>query len=271
MRASGNRAASGPTPVSCATTSAGAAMSEPEFDLEGVFDPDYLYFYDAFLTPERNEAETGTIVRLAGLEPGMRVLDVPCGHGRIANLLAARGMEVVGVDITPSFLQRARADAAATGAEVTYVEGDMRALPDLGTFDVAINWFTSIGYFSDDDTRRTFAGFRAALRDAGTLLIETQHRDGLLRRLLPSTMQERDGDLMVDVSRYEPTDGFIRTERIVVRDGRVRRTNFSVRLFAFTELRDWLLAAGFTGVEGLDPDGNPLQMDSRRLVVRARA
>ena len=44
------------------------------------------------------------IVRATGIGSGMRVLDVPCGTGRVAKRLAARGIDVVGVDLTDRFL-----------------------------------------------------------------------------------------------------------------------------------------------------------------------
>ncbi len=80
-----------------------------------LFDEDYLYFYDEVLGAERSDADAAVIAQLLGLEPGMRVLDVPCGEGRIAGRLAARGCEVVGVDITRA-LPRARPRAAPGGA-----------------------------------------------------------------------------------------------------------------------------------------------------------
>ena len=53
-------------------------MSEPEF--EGVFDEDYLYFYETFLA-ERTPEEVERIVELFELEPGAEILDCPCGTG----------------------------------------------------------------------------------------------------------------------------------------------------------------------------------------------
>ncbi|HYT26287.1 MAG TPA: class I SAM-dependent methyltransferase, partial [Actinomycetota bacterium] len=47
-----------------------------------------------------------------GVRPGMDVLDVACGHGRIANRLAEHGCPMTGLDATPAFLDRARRDAA---------------------------------------------------------------------------------------------------------------------------------------------------------------
>jgi SAM-dependent methyltransferase len=62
-------------------------------------------------------------------ESGDEVLDVPCGHGRIANGLAARGASATGLDASPLFLERARTDAAARGVKVEYIQADMRNLP----------------------------------------------------------------------------------------------------------------------------------------------
>jgi hypothetical protein len=55
-----------------------------------------------------------------------------------------------------------------------------------------------------------------------------------------------------------------------VRDGRIRRTWYSVRLFTFTELRDWLLDAGFRTVHGYGEEGTTLSYLSRRLIVVAQ-
>jgi 2-polyprenyl-3-methyl-5-hydroxy-6-metoxy-1,4-benzoquinol methylase len=115
------------------------------------FGEDYLYFYDAFLTDDVSEAQADRLWRLLELESGDEVLDVPCGHGRIANALAARGATVTGLDANPLFLERARTDAAARGVNVEYIQGDMRE----ERFDLVLNWFTSFGYST---TRATVPG-----------------------------------------------------------------------------------------------------------------
>lgn len=112
-------------------------MADQKFD--GVFDEDYLYFYADRLSDERSDAETDLIWRLLRLRPGWDVLDLACGHGRIANRLAARGCRVTGLDATPLFLERARRDAEKRGVTVDYVDGDMRELPWTGRFDAVVN------------------------------------------------------------------------------------------------------------------------------------
>lgn len=240
-------------------------MTEQAFDADGLFDDDYLHFFAEPLE-ERADAETDLIWRLLGLEPGMEVLDLACGHGRIANRLAERGCRVTGLDATSAFLDHARRDAAARKVPVTYVEGDMRALPWDRRFDRVINWFTAFGYFDDEGNRRVLSEVAQVLSPSGRFGIELNNRDWIIRAFQPASVIEREGDLVIDQRRLEPLTGRVMTERTVVRQGRVRRIPFFVRMFTFTELRDWLLAAGFTNVTGHGEDGGPLAMDSRRMI-----
>jgi 2-polyprenyl-3-methyl-5-hydroxy-6-metoxy-1,4-benzoquinol methylase len=240
-----------------------------EFDMR-LFGDDYLYFAQDTLTDELSDAQAEAIWTLLELEPGMDVLDLACGHGRIANRLAARGARLTGLDATPLFLEIARKDARARGVDVEYVEGDMRAIPWRGRFDRIVNWFTAFGYFEDDDNRRVLAGAEAALRPGGRLLIETANLLRILTMFRPAEVAERDGNLMIDTREIEAATGRIVSTRIVVRDGEIRRYPFFVRSFTFTELRDWLLAAGFERVGGYGSDGSAFTHESRRMLVVAR-
>ena len=147
---------------------------------EEVFDDDYLHFYADRLSAEPSDRETDQIVALLDRQPGAAVLDAPCGHGRIANRLAARGLEVVGLDSNSDFLALARRDAADAGVHVEYVQGDLRELPWSGRFDAVLNWYTSFGYFDDEGNSRVLSAYRRALKPGGRLLLEQINRDSLL-------------------------------------------------------------------------------------------
>lgn len=283
---------------------------DASFNFEEVFDEDYLYFYADLLGDERSEHDAALVAGLLGLEPGMRVLDVPCGHGRIANRLAVRGARVVGVDSNPRFLERARSDAAALSVDVDYRHADMRDLPWLdpspqrswtrqdrpptpdlspppptrigtgrdvdGPFDAVVNWFTSFGYFDDDTDRRLLHGFRRSLRSGGRLIMDMFNRDLLLLtrgrgRPAPTFLVERGDDLLIDRVHLDSAATRLHTERILVRNGRVRRTSFDLRLFTLAELQGWLREAGFGEVEAYAGDGTPFTWEAERLVVLARA
>jgi SAM-dependent methyltransferase len=227
-----------------------------EFDFEGVFDEDYLYFYEEMLN-ERTPEEVERIVELFGIEPGAEILDCPCGHGRIANPLAERGFRMTGLDRTELFLERGREDAAARGVEVEYVQGDMRGLPWRDRFDGLLNWFTSFGYFSDEENKAVLRQFHGALKPGGRLVLETQNITRILGDPRPvHVVGERDGDLMIDRWELDVENARFQTERLVVREGRARKAHFTVRWFNVPELRSWLEEAGFENVRtpGLTPE-----------------
>lgn len=234
-----------------------------------VFGEDYLYFYEEWLDDELSAAQAELLWTTLSLQPGDEVLDVPCGHGRIANRLAARGARVTGVDADALFLERARDDAAEHGVEVEYVHGDMRELPWRERFDAAINWFTSFGYFDDDGNRAWLEIVRRTLKPGGRLAIDVHSRDVFMRNRGHAAVLERNGDLVVDRHRFDVETGREATERWIVRGGRVRKTEYSVRFYAFTELRDLLLEVGFTAVRAVGHDGEPLTLESRRMIVVA--
>jgi 2-polyprenyl-3-methyl-5-hydroxy-6-metoxy-1,4-benzoquinol methylase len=94
---------------------------------------------------------------LLGLADGAEVLDLACGHGRIANRLAGMGARVTGLDATPLFLDLGRADARRRGVTVDYVHGDMRAIPWTDRFEAVVSWFTAYGYFDDAQNRTVLA------------------------------------------------------------------------------------------------------------------
>ncbi|WP_233576384.1 class I SAM-dependent methyltransferase [Saccharopolyspora rhizosphaerae] len=246
-----------------------AVDEEPEFDAEGLFDEDYLHFYDSALTEERDREDAELVWRLLGLAPGSEVLDVACGHGRIANRLAERGCVVTGLDSSTPFLQHARADAAERDVHVDYVEGDMRELPWPNRFDGVLNWFTAFGYFSDAGNRRVLTEVRQALRPGGRFALELINLVELLPRFREHAVHEVGDDLLIDHHRLDPLTMRSHAERLIVRAGRVRRIPYAIRLFTAPELRDWLHDAGFTDVTFHGEDGEPLTRQHRRMIAVA--
>ena len=246
-----------------------------KFDMEGTFGDDYLYFYEESIDDAHSDADTAEILGLLDLPAGARILDAPCGHGRIARRLAAAGMEVTGVDLTPAYLEQARTDPLLRPGTVTYLEGDIRSLPVDGPFDAVVCWLNSFGYYDDADCHRVLHEFHRVLREGGKVAIDTMHHDGGVRHFTPApdaVVVQRGDDTMVEVSTFDSVGGRMVIERTVHRAGAPpRRASYFVRLPTPPEWVVWLQAAGFHDVEFRAGGGGPLELDSWELVVTAVA
>jgi SAM-dependent methyltransferase len=111
------------------------------------------YLSRADTVPHRTEGEQ-TLLELLPPTIG-RLLDIGTGDGRLLALVrtAHPGITAVGLDFSPTMLERAR-ERFAEAAEVDIVEHDLDApLPDLGLFDVVVSSFAI--HHVDDSRKRT--------------------------------------------------------------------------------------------------------------------
>lgn len=97
------------------------------------------------------------------------VLDSGCGSGEHALMLAERGMEVLGIDLAPTAIQRAQTKAAERGLAVEFVVGDVMELQRLGRTFATIIDSGVFHTFDDADRPRYVTSLAAALRPAGVL------------------------------------------------------------------------------------------------------
>src|SRR3989442_7694399 len=116
---------------------------------------------NAWSTGEAQAKDLQRILERFGVPASGRILDAPCGIGRHGTRLAKMGYHVVGVDLSPTFVERARelADRDGVTDRATYRVGDLRRLsesvpPSIGAVDAAVHLLTSLAsYEADTDDR----------------------------------------------------------------------------------------------------------------------
>jgi arsenite methyltransferase len=118
------------------------------------------------------EQLTRRLAQLAGIERGHRVLDVACGSGATALLLARElQCDVTGVDLGARAIEQAADAARAAGlaARVRFVLGDAEALPlPAASFDVVLSECSLCTF---PDKRRAVAEVARVVRPGGTIAI----------------------------------------------------------------------------------------------------
>jgi SAM-dependent methyltransferase len=225
-------------------------------------------------TQDQTQREANYVETLLDTDPPANLLDVPCGEGRLALELAARGYRVTGIDNAPDMLALARQSAAKSGLaeRFTVEERDMRDLPWRAAFDGAYCLWESIGYFDDDGNRAFFEAAAAALKPGARLVFDTH----LIETILPSIHRrdwQRVGDdvLVMEAHEYDHTTSMFTRRWIVVKDGHTQESSQSMRLYTYRELVALVKAAGFASVEDYGwLNLLPFTLASPRLVLVAQ-
>jgi cyclopropane fatty-acyl-phospholipid synthase-like methyltransferase len=134
------------------------------------------------VSPESTRREADVIERALAVTSGAKLLDVPCGGGRLSLVLAERGYRVTGVDLSREFLEHAR---SCRGAErVTWAHREMRDLPWPERFDGAFCVGNSFGYLDDEGNVAFLRAVSTALKPGARFVLETPMvLENLLRHL----------------------------------------------------------------------------------------
>jgi SAM-dependent methyltransferase len=228
-------------------------------------------FWRAAVTTEHTTAEVDFLVRVAGLRPGSRVLDVPCGSGRHSLALAGRGCRVTGIDVSAEAVAFAR--NAARGIDVDLLVGDMAAVPTHLRVELAICMGNSFGYLDHEGTRRFLADLATVVTPGGHLVLDYGF---VAESLLPGLRVEEEpmtigGIEAESVNEYDAVNSRWLT-RFTFRRGDEEYRGTSVQhVYTAAEVVRLVREAGFTGADLYgDPDGSPFRFGSPRLLLVAR-
>ena len=237
------------------------------------FDAQYLLEYEPLFSLERDRQEVARLMEILGLPSGARVLDVPCGQGRHAHLLAEAGFDVDGLDYSRELLARAR--RRGTGSRLRYTRGDMRHLPArwTGRFDAVLNLFTSFGFFADpNDDRRVIAELARVLAPGGVLIWHGGDRDGVLARFLSRDWWRTENGTLIGQERsFDALSGFLTVSTSWSGPGGTGTRDHRIRLYTPTRLAELCAEAGLIVEQGFEGfTSRPLTRRSSEMLLIAR-
>ena len=186
---------------------------------------------------------------------------------------ARRGFRVTGVDRTKRYIEAAGAAARSEGLAVELVQANMRDFQRPASFDLALNLFTSFGYFADAaEDLQVLRNLHASLTPGGIALMEMAGKEILAQGFEPRAWH-----------RHAERDEFLLEERIVhdgwstlenhwiwIRGSEQKEFAWTIRIYSGAELRGLLFEAGFSAVQLYGSlAGIPYDQDAERLVVVA--
>ena len=197
------------------------------------------------VTPEHTRTEADRLERLLGLSSGAKVLDVPCGGGRLSVAFASRGYRMTGVDLSSEFL--AHAHALDSNQQVSWNQRDMRDLPWDDQFDGAYCMGNSFGYLDDEGNQAFLHAVRRTLKRGGTFVLETPMvLENVLAHLQPRPWWKAGDVYLLVENKYDAASARLEIEYTFVRDLHIEMRRGSHRAYAYRELVERFERAGFS-------------------------
>jgi SAM-dependent methyltransferase len=151
--------------------------------------------YYHILYSQRNDEEAEFLIDnlSAYLKPSTNshILDIACGRGRHATYLNKKGYDVTGIDLSEQSIKYAQ---QFEQKHLRFFVHDMRKLLYINYFDLALNLFTSFGYFeTEKDHVDALKSFRKGIKEDGTVVIDYFNTLKILRNLTHQEIKTVDG------------------------------------------------------------------------------
>ena len=232
-------------------------------------EPRLAEIYDAV---DSDRSDLNAYLALVDELQARSVLDIGCGTGTFACLVAHRGLEVTAIDPAAASLDVARRKPHAN--RVRWLKGDARALPPLRLDLVTMTGNVAQVLLSDEDWDATLQAARAALRPTGLLVFEVRdparegwrqwNREESYRRLtIPNVGRV---ETWVDLTAVSAPFVSFRMTFVFESDGTVLTSDSTLRFRSQDEVGDSLQRAGFIVEDVRDAADRP----GREIVFLAR-
>jgi SAM-dependent methyltransferase len=213
------------------------------------------------------------LIQTLHLQGGERLLDQCCGSGRLTWEMQNRGFDMLGMDLIPGYIKRARHREPAAEKAPQFEVADAFEFVAAPVCDAAFNWWTSFGYAADDETNVLMLRRACeSLRPGGRYALDFMNVPGLYRHFLPHVVTRNDGVMLVRESTLDLSASVIRKHwTYVLPDGSRVAHRSEVRLYDPAALRRLFEAAGFADITFYgDTDGSSLTLNSPRCIIAAR-
>jgi ubiquinone/menaquinone biosynthesis C-methylase UbiE len=217
--------------------------------------------YDV-LDPDRGDLEV--YVALIHELGARSLLDIGCGTGTFALMLSAGGVTVTGLDPAEASLNVARRKPGAE--QVTWIDGDVAALPPLQVDATTMTANVAQVFLSDDDWDTVLNAAHQSLRPGGHLVFESrnpavraweQWTRELTYQLTPDIEGVGTVESWIDLTDVTSTTVSFRGTCVFQRDGAVLTSDSTLRFRSRDEITASLLAAGFAEPEVREAPDRP--------------
>lgn len=228
----------------------------------------WLELQPRFKSQEQTIQEADFYEKALKIPNQAKILDIPCGNGRLSLELASRGYQVTGVDITERFIDSARRKASESQLSITFKTGDMRDLPWHEEFDTAFSAWGSFGYFDETGDRDFLEAVCRSLKTGGLFMMDIMVAESILPHFLKRTWSVWEDLTILQERQWNHETGRIDEEWTFIK-GDIKEIKYSsVRIYTYREITEMMKNAGFNSCSGYsDMSMTPFSLGGGRLFI----
>lgn len=214
------------------------------------------------------------IQRTIPIKKDDKVLDIACGAGRHSLELARRGYRVTGLDLSEFLLKEARIACKKANEKplhVSFVKKDMRHFNFKGRFDLAVNLFTSFGYFDNDEENfLVIKNASDSIRKKGWFVLDFLNKDYLINNIVHYNRTKIDDEILHQRRRI--VDDFVIKNIRIVSAKKELKYKEQLKLYTFSELKRAFESFNLRIIKKYgDYFGNPYNLkESKRIILFAQ-
>lgn len=200
------------------------------------------YYHLLYKERDSHEAEffLDKLIDKLGLKAGFSIVDIACGKGRHAVYLNKKGFNVTGIDLSHESIKHCKQFENNT---LEFFEHDMRIVFRVNYFDVALNLFTSFGYFDKAHDNILAIKSAAASLVPGGIFVLDYFNSEKVKTMLPSSFKKERNNIGFSFEKKN-IDGRVIKSISVNDNGREFIFSESVWLYGKEDLTEMLANCG---------------------------
>lgn len=223
----------------------------------------------------------GLIFRTLKLKKGSKILDVACGNGRHSLIFASKGYNVLGIDLSAFLISEAfkklKTDYRKQNKFLKFEIRDMRSIQHKNEFDLAVNLFSSFGYFEkDSENFKVLKSISNSLKRGGYFFFDYLNKDNLVKNLVPFDIKKRNRNVIIQVREIK--NNAVYKKIYIIKNNNSKNTpsinEFSemIKLYSLAMLKKTMKEAGMKIIKTFgDYSGSRYnRISSERMIILAQ-
>ena len=203
---------------------------------------DSSYYHILYKNRDEKEAELfiENLITKLQIKKQSKLIDIACGKGRHATYFNSLGLDVIGVDLSPNSIATAIKNENAT---LQFAVHDMREVYQKNSFDIAINLFTSFGYFEKEkDEQKAINAMGTNLKSEGLLIFDFMNVKKVISNLVLKEQKVID-KITFNIKR-KVESGYIIKDIEIIESLKKQKFQEKVKAITLSDFSEFISCAG---------------------------